>query len=659
MQLCKSRLLNNRARDCAGIVIPIAGALIALIGGVIVLFMADTYLVSRAQAQLGAAIEELCVNGVVKLPITQNSVQSVANKVKGLDLEPGGAINLAKGVTLTELNILSPNISDGTLSSIPLSTLLSPSTCPASICKYGGDVEDVQIAKRFPTGFWDNQAHGQFISCEAKAEVSTLLSGTREVYAKTAYSVKTKNSPGPSGQARGVVIGIAPQYEIFHHSDSRFSFPAAYSSLNPADTSVKAFNWDRVAADTFSGMLLANSVELDNGTTKNNARKRCFNPYSFSRNPLISSVFAQLARLEPIRTQMQVAILNAVRPLLSEENPPTMMLQYGQDALARNYTMPFVRFRKPIGGLEQCPFSWCGTDSAAVDKSDRFDMLQASQLRDCMSVANSANGISLPHDSTIQNDAYEPLTITAGEQLPLIYDALEHDDWGPGNSSEFVIEELLRIIPNVEECPVKYSASTGVASSTTPNSCTSWNDPADLKSAIDGGSYIGIEPDVVSFLKFAIIGTNANLAYPSPGPLLKQGGGDLFPAIQNQEGDDPESHIILFLSKPLTAQQLTQITPIVAALDPMRKLIVVYMPTHSQDSTFAYLQTLRAAFNIDQISHILIVLSPCKGEPGEDVKCGNVTKDDAIYRDYWLETVNPAKVAKTIVRSLLETRVAL
>lgn len=664
----------------SGSVLPLSAAIVGAVLLTMTWLSIDTNRVYEGRLEAHKIADQACSAAAPELPITSNVVEMVAAQVAGLDTQLGdGEVNLTPYIKLSKINIVSPTPlndagSPGTLfGPAKLISVFGHDNCPASVCSFSGDVEDGSITPGYINGFWDNTKHNGYVACEVEVEVKTVLSSTRLAMARVAYLQRTFGPRLPGNAVRGVTVAIAPQVDTY--DDQRFKFSQSglddfnpLVGLNtPGDTSDdnQAFTGERKPCSgclegSLSGApgnpIFANNTPLGWNTQEHKEQvQHCSNPFTAVRNGLVQSLMARLARNHETRHATEVLFASA-RDVnaTAAQNAPVIAIERGEDLIAPNYELPFVNIKDGVNST--CPFDGCsGVPSAA--------MLIASQARDCMYVYNQKNGAQSITDEGIINSHYEPTSFgeTASMAIPPYESPNPPDSWGfTGDITRLNAEQLVSIIPNVEQCP---SSAAGP--------CLKPIDNADSSQAA-----VGLRPSIVSIMQY--LNGNAG-AYSSPG-VLGLPSGVTYPANPDTapQAAGANSQVVIFLSKRLdpdgTSNEKNLIRQQVRAIAPGRRITVVYTPTTLADASKDALEDLQFAFNIPlededlpPSPHMVIRVAPPMTASGL-VVC--TAPEDECFRDYWEalllngasiggESITLEQLGRTIANRVLQTEVAL
>ncbi|RMD85479.1 MAG: hypothetical protein D6808_05130 [Candidatus Dadabacteria bacterium] len=612
----------------------------------VVAFMVDNIMMQNTREYAFYQAEKLCSAGSAGLPVARHAVQRIISWVNLIeDSDPStSVIDIDNRRRIAEVDIISPTPPQDLSNPIPflgsdgpvdLSGMGFSENCPSGTpCLFYGDVESGEVAPDFPSGFWNRDDFGELIGCRVKVEVDTFLSGTQIVTGKVAYKAAMKNSTAGL-PPRGITVGLALEGEVWDEPDSRFEFSPGgqFSAQNPLenfDPASKpssgnlAFGFDTkwYTDPRVEGFVVAGAFALS-GDERKQMLRHASNPHTNIVGLFLQSLIGRLIRMGEVRGKMNLALINPLGRS-GESNPPTLMLQWGQDPMAREYDWPFINYAHngtKGDGKYLCPFvNGCG--SSQRESVSRHHRIVATQLRDALSVNNQENGTITLNDGLLNNAGFEPNSFASLSQVFPPYNGTSKY-WGTTgeSASRMPVLDLLRNVSVIEECPYNWSA---VPNRLEPG-CT-----APIPNTNDSLPPVGLVGDIVSFLKFA---QGRELAFPSEGPVSVTGQKPK-PSVPNPESDVGQlrSDIILILFKrvpPALMDRIrTQVDDITAS---GRKIMVVYFPTNSTDASATSINNLKIAFNAQtaQSPNKVFALFPSSCPPAW------FPSESLCYRAYW------------------------
>ncbi|MCB0339407.1 MAG: hypothetical protein KDD53_07375, partial [Bdellovibrionales bacterium] len=550
-----------------GIIIPLAAIVTVVIGAILIAFGIDHKrgLEAKAAAQLKADV--LCSYGSRSLPIARNAIGRMLNLYPLGDTNTStDPIDINSYLRIIKLRILvpTPEITIGSGSPFLSGGPYQPSSfgfanCPGNSCEISGDVSDPAISANYPAGFLKVEDANRYVSCEVTSEYDTFLSGTRSALGKATYQQKVIDAS--SSPSRGVIIGIAPQAEIYADTPDRYAFQSG-DAFDPTVGPVPMFQWARdnpAAYPELNFEPFAQSPAISSLAKRVDRIRHCQNVFISARNVILQSLVGRLARSGETRDKTRILLLNPKHRVSNPPpNPPTLIVERSEDLMATNYRLPLINYR-PNGNEKGditslgylCPFSTeCGAGISIPDQ--RHHVLVTNQLTDCFYL-NAQNGVSTYQDLAIQNYdvnwggiQFEPQAFVAQNQMPLNYNATVND-WAQPPNFGHSAEEIVRKLGVVSSCPMDFTGLTNVAL----HDCSghvNLPDPATYDPNVNHPARL--LGDIVGFLQYVL---QINGAFFKQGPVeIASATGSLQPGlVVNSDNLSDLSQIFLLVSKPL------------------------------------------------------------------------------------------------------------
>ena len=400
----------------------------------------------------------------------------------------------------------------------------------------------------------------------------------------------------------------------------------------------------------------------------------CMNPFILARNLLTSGIVEHLARHGQARNMTQILLAGTQNwtyqfpnnqdflPYIT--NPPTLLVDFGEDLLAANYQLPFIAsdlntnesppvapdlaatFDKRHGWIN--PFNLTQANPTADVSWQDHHTLLANQLRYCYSMFGGQTtaiervgneGLHIA-PGTLVNAVFEPTAtydyIPQLRTQPFPNLGSEWDQkhpWGstlsPSPTRNLSAPELLSAVGAVESCPYEQSRVVGLQDGAVSNDTC-------YKPAIqpEGDASYDLRPDLLGALCYArgdIPWTNTSIADPCPQlnfPAMDRPG--IFPldpayeATSNQLNvqfpytpnaytaavKNKDSAIVIVTHRRLSNAEETAIHDLLQPGGPFdhRPITVIWMPTYCDEWDGASsshpideaIKEFESAFNIDR-----------------------------------------------------------